>query len=148
MVEAIFLSCPPRLYDPLYKAVAPALPALAVNPIANFAVQSLIASAPAARNVAYAFDALKGLLGSLLFRGRSGVVATLVAACAAWTVQCQECCSAVQANFPDGVRTPRYLCMHVHHACCTLASWLRCTAPSAWGALPLPSRAGWLQPVM
>jgi hypothetical protein len=104
MLEAVCLGCPPPLYEPLASALVPALPSLAVNPIANFAVQALVAAAPAARHVGDAFAALRPTLPDLLFRGRSGVAATLAAACAAWRVQCDACCAAVRACFSDSVR--------------------------------------------
>lgn len=104
MVETIFLCCPVRLYDPLFKTISNMLPGLSVNPVANFAVQSLIAAAPAARNVGDIFHTLKGSLADCLLRGRSGVACVIVASCAAWRTECEDCCAAVQAAFHDGVR--------------------------------------------
>ena len=40
MVEAIFLCCPAKLYDPLFKSLSSSFPGLCVNPIANYAAQS------------------------------------------------------------------------------------------------------------
>lgn len=104
MVEAIFLSCPHKLYDAIFKAISNTFPALCVNPVANYAAQSLIAAAPAARNVGDIFHSLKGSLEDCLLRGRSGVACLLVAACSAWRIECEDCCKAVQDVFPDGVR--------------------------------------------
>jgi hypothetical protein len=104
MIEAVFLSCPPRLFDSVFKCLATSFQSLCVNPIANYAAQSLIAAAPAARNVGDIFQTLKGSLEDCMLRGRSGVACLLVAACAAWRTDCEECCKAVQEAFPDGVR--------------------------------------------
>lgn len=103
-VEAVFMNCPPSIYTALWSCLKSKFESLCLNPISNFAAQSLIAAAPAAWCVGDIFQQVKDKFADLITRGRSGVACVLVAACAAWNVECEMCCTAVEAVFSEGVR--------------------------------------------
>lgn len=102
-MEAVFMNCPASIYGAVWSCLEPKFESLCLNPISNFAAQSLIASAPSARYIGDIFHKVKGSLGDIITRGRSGVACVLATACSTWNVECVACCGAVEAVFPDGV---------------------------------------------
>lgn len=103
-IEAAFLHCPATLYSAVWGCLQPKFASLCLNPISNFAAQSLIAAAPAARYIGDIFHQVNDSLTDIVIRGRSGVACVLIAACASWSVECEACCRAMEAIFPEGVR--------------------------------------------
>lgn len=102
-IEAVFMNCPPSMYSALWDCLQPRFGSLCLNPISNFAAQSLIIAAPSARFIGDIFHLVNASFADLITKGRSGVACVLTAACAAWNVECEACCTAVEAVFPDGV---------------------------------------------
>lgn len=106
MVEALVAACPPELYEGLWAKLKPSFAALCLNPVANFAAQSLIASATDSRFVTEMFHEVKGNLTDVILNRRSGVAVLLLASCAAHSVCAVEVCQAVvDAVGSEEVRT-------------------------------------------
>jgi hypothetical protein len=103
LMEALLLRTPPSFFDPLWTAIKPSFSSLCLNPVANFAAQSLIAAAPSGRYVADIMAELTPSLKDLIMHHRSGVVCVLATAAACWRVGCSEVCLAIEGAFEGGV---------------------------------------------
>ena len=103
LVERLLLHAPPSLYDTLWGTLKPQFASLCLNPVANFAMQSLIAAAPAARFVADMVPEVADSFADIVLNRRSGVACVLLVAAACWRTGCEQLCALVRAALPDGV---------------------------------------------
>lgn len=122
-IEATFLNCPSSMFSAVWRCLEPTFASLCLNPISNFAAQSIIAAAPAASHINEIFRQVRGSLTDIITRGRSGVACVLTAACAAWGVECEACCEAIEAAFPEGV------CCNAPPLCACMSAWPLDTIP-------------------
>lgn len=118
LVERLLLHAPASLYDALWVALKPHFAALCLNPVANFAMQSLIAAAPAARFVADMVPEVSEAFADVVLNHRSGVACVLLVAAACWRTGCEQLCTLVRKALPDGVR-PAYSAYFPTHWPCS-----------------------------
>eukprot|EP00892_Ulva_mutabilis_P004889 jgi/Ulvmu1/2772/UM014_0230.1 len=102
-IEAAFLNCPSSMYSAVWSCLKPKFASLCLNPISNFAAQALISAAPAACYIGCIFQEVRSSLTDVITRGRSGVACVLTSACAAWGVECEACCRAIEETFAERV---------------------------------------------
>jgi hypothetical protein len=105
LIEALLLRTPAAAYDAIWTAIKPHFTSLCLNPVANFAIQSLIAAAPAPRFIADMVPLLRNSLADTVRNRRTGVACVLLLAAACWRTSCEEICALITSAFPDGVRS-------------------------------------------
>ena len=99
--ELLLLHTPAEAYAAVWGLVEAELMELCMHQTANFAVQALIAAAPAADHVASICRALLPRAADLIAARRPGILCVLAASSACWQTCCAEVCTAVwQAQLP------------------------------------------------
>ncbi|CAA6659278.1 unnamed protein product [Spirodela intermedia] len=115
LLEVILEVAPENLYDEiLTKVFRGSLAKIATHHCGNFVIQALLSSAKSQVQVDSIWEELHALFMQLLETGKSGVVASLLAACHRLQTHGQECCQTLAnavcsgSDFPSAI-VPRML---------------------------------------
>lgn len=104
LFELLLLRTPAALYAAVWGLLEPRLYELCSHKASNFAVQSLIAAAPARPHVDAACKVLLPKAAELIEAQRPGILCVLAAACACWQTSCEAVCSVMAEAAGEQVR--------------------------------------------
>lgn len=129
LMEVVLEVAPDSLYDEIFlKIFRNSVATLAFHQCGNFVVQALISHARTNTQMEFIWEEVGAKLMELLENGRSGVVASLVAACQKHHSNEIKCCQALAAAFGGvgesfGCIVPRILFLDNYFSCEDKSSW-------------------------
>ncbi|KAG9443911.1 hypothetical protein H6P81_015251 [Aristolochia fimbriata] len=127
LMEVILEVSPEVLYDKILRNIFKgSLFEISSHPCGSFVVQALISSAKCQGQVDLIWEELGPKMKELLELGKSGVVASLLAACQRFHIHVQKACQSLAASVRSGTDcsiVPRILFLESYFVCADKDSW-------------------------